>query len=696
MFLAAFSFPVPSSSLFISNLKVLVCLSGAPKMEQQTNQKMEFNSEIETETRQRERRRVGLIYDERMCKHFTPDGDYHPENPNRILAIWDKLQSAGISQRCVVLSAKEAEDKYIAAVHTKKHIDLIKNISSKMFDKRRERIAAKYNSIYFNEGSSEAAYLAAGSVLEVTEKVARGDLDSAFAIVRPPGHHAEEDEPMGFCLHNNVAVAASFLLNKRELGINKILIVDWDVHHGNGTQKMFWKDPRVLFFSVHRHEFGSFYPASDDGSHIMIGEGPGVGYNINVPWENGQCGDVDYLAVWDHVLIPVAKEFCPDIVIISAGFDAAVGDPLGGCCVTPYGYSVLLKKLMEFAQGKIVMALEGGYNLDSLANSVLACVEVLLGDKSIIVPSDAYPFESTWRVIHAVREELSPFWQILKDELPKKLISRKEFPTQISSYDSDVENDNGPNIVSEDLEKAVEDVVQPFSELRVVDSNDEANTDSAPWRSELANTDVWYAAFGSNMWKSRFLCYIEGGQVEGMRKPCSGSLDKTPPKEILWKTVPHRLFFGRDQTKTWGPGGVAFLRPESNIQDKAYMCLYRITLEQFNDILLQENISSLDMSSPVFNLTDLDSTLKKQYFSVEALKRGWYHNVVYMGNENGIPILTMTCTLSDIESFKLGKFPLCAPGKEYANTLIRGLVEGKQISEEEARTYILEASTKPL
>ncbi|THG23391.1 hypothetical protein TEA_027960 [Camellia sinensis var. sinensis] len=961
---------------------------------------MELNSGSET----RRRRRVGLIYDDRMCKHFTPDGDYHPENPNRILSIWKKLQSSGIPQRCVVLSAKEAEDKYIAAVHTKNHIDLIKTISSKKLDSRRHRIAAKFNSIYFNEGSSEAAHLAAGSVLEVTEKVAKGELDSAFAIVRPPGHHAEEDEPMGFCLYNNVAVATSFLLNERqELGINKILIVDWDVHHGNGTQKMFWKDPRVLFFSVHRHEFGSFYPASDDGSHIMVGEGPGAGYNINVPWENGRCGDADYLAVWDHVLIPIAKEFRPDIIIISAGFDAAIGDPLGGCCVTPCGYAILLKKLMEFAQGKIVMALEGGYNLDSLANSVLACVEVLLEDKPIIGLSEAYPFESTWRVIQSVREQLCTFWSILKGEIPKKLTSRKtsliqtkapkspkpkEFVkpclakqstnlakhpsrhfmkarkgknivsdssaslsfskepyekvsvgknnplgeakpsiestkppskhfkmkarkgkhivldssssslslssstsssskesfegvstgevsppfvnknkplgetkpnltkspfrrfkmkarkgknivpdssassskesegistsknkplgeakpstdsskahskrfqikarkgknivldsfsssssskesfeehkslgetkpstdstkppfrrfkmkarkgknivlesstssssskrslegvstckvslsfvnnvrmaivllpsllakvTVISSPDFDVENDNSPRTISQDLEKAVQDVIQPLSEMRVgAHSNDEVNTGCSSWRSEFSKIDVWYASYGSNMWKSRFLCYIEGGQVEGMKNPCSGSLDKRPPKEIIWKTVPHRLFFGRDHTKTWGPGGVAFLDPESNSQDKAYMCIYRITLEQFNDVLLQENVPGYDMSSPLFDLTDLDSVMKNQYFPVEALEGGWYYNVVHMGNENGIPILTMTCTISAVEKFKSGKFPLSAPAKGYVNILVRGLEEGKQLSEEEAMAYILEASTKPL
>ncbi|KAB2089759.1 hypothetical protein ES319_A03G082400v1 [Gossypium barbadense] len=640
-------------------------------------------------------RRVGLIYDQRMCKHRTPYGDDHPEKPDRITVIWNKLELAGIPQRCVILNAKDAKDEYICAVHSKNHVDLIRNISSKEYSKR-NRIASKLNSIYLNEGSSESAYLAAGSVIEVAEKVAKGELNSAFAIVRPPGHHAEYDEAMGFCLFNNIAIAASFLLDQRpELGINKILIVDWDVHHGNGTQKAFWSDPRVLFFSVHRHEFGSFYPANFDGFYTMVGEGPGAGYNINVPWENGRCGDADYLAVWDHVLVPVAKEFNPDIILVSAGFDAAVGDPLGGCRLTPHGYSVLLKKLMDFAQGRIVLALEGGYNLDSLANSALACMEVLLEDKPISELSEAYPFESTWRVIQAVRQVLSAYWPTLADKLPTKLTDQKAPPhILLSSSESDDEDDEASKIISKDLVQAIEDVVEPISKLKIEYNHDEVN--SALWRSKLSKTDIWYASFGSNMWKSRFLCYIEGGQVIGMKKLCSGSVDRNPPKETRWKAFPHRLFFGRDFTQTWGPGGVAFLDPRSNSEDKAYVCLYKITLEQFNDVLLQENVPDHDMNSPLFDLNALDSILNEGSIPVEAVKRGWYHNVVYLGKKDDIPILTMTCPLSVIESFKSGEIPLCAPSKDYADTLVRGLVEGKQLSEGDATTYIQVASTKPL
>ncbi|XP_048445588.1 LOW QUALITY PROTEIN: histone deacetylase 5-like [Pyrus x bretschneideri] len=666
---------------------------------------MEVAEDIDCENKsqqQKRTRRVGLLYDERMCKHSTPDGDPHPENPNRIKAIWNKLQLAAIAQRCVVLEAKEAEDKHILSVHTKKHVDLIRNVSSKQFNSRRNRIASKFNSIYLNEGSSEAAYLAAGSAIEVAERVAKGELDSAMAIIRPPGHHAEQNKAMGFCLYNNVAIAASILLNEKpELGINKILIVDWDVHHGNGTQKMFWKDPRVLFFSVHRHEFGSFYPANGDGFYTMIGEGPGAGYNINVPWENGQCGDADYFAVWDHILVPVAKVFNPDLIMVSAGFDAAAGDPVGGCRVTPYGYAVMLKKLMSFANGKIVLALEGGYNLESIASSTLSCVEVLLDDNPIHGSSEAYPFESTWRVIQAVRRKLSAFWPSLADKLPETLTNQTAPPASYivtSSSDSEAEDNEDPNVISKHLEDILQDVIEPFSNLKLDGSiQDHVASNSCTWRSELSKVDIWYASFGSNLCLERFLCYIKGGQMEGMKTPFLGCADKTPPKEIVWKTFPHRLFFGRESTATWGPGGVAFLNPESNILDKAYMCLYRITLEQFNDVLVQENVVSFPSNSPLFDLTGLDSVTREEPHSLQVqLKECWYSNVVYLGKEHDIPILTMTCTKSEMDGYKSGELPLCAPAKNYVNTIARGLVEGKQLTQGAAMAYLQEASVKPL
>ncbi|GJT35877.1 histone deacetylase 5 [Tanacetum coccineum] len=252
------------------------------------------------------RRRVGLVYDERMCKHSTPKGKSHLENPNRISAVWNKLMSAGIPQRCVVFKAKEVADKYIAAVHSDNHINLIKTISYESTAKQRNKLAEKYDSIYFNEGSSESAYLAAGSVVEAAEKVAKGELNSAFAIVRPTR----------------------------------------TPHAGKNVHRL-----ATAYTTIHEH--GLFYPGGENGSHKMVGDGP--------------------------------------------GFDAAVGDPLGGCLVTPYGYSIMLKK-----RGKDCFGIEGDTN-STPYKSVLSCMEVLLEEEIFAESSDIYPFESTWQVIKAVR-----------------------------------------------------------------------------------------------------------------------------------------------------------------------------------------------------------------------------------------------------------------------------------------------------
>ncbi|KAF7843528.1 histone deacetylase 5 [Senna tora] len=210
------------------------------------------------------------------------------------------------------------------------------------------------------------------------------------------------------------------------------------------------------------------------------------------------------------------------------------------------------------------------------------------------------------------------------------------------------------------------------------------------WRSELSQIPIWYASYGSNMCEKRFSCYIEGGKVDGMINPCPGSKDPTLPSEKLWRHFPCRLFFGRESTITWGPGGVAFILPETSSEDTTRMCLYKISLEQFNDVLLQEN-GHKDMDnveSAYFDQTHLDAIRTEEFKSTHVTGR-WYGNVVYLGEEENIPILTLTCAPQYIEDFKSEEpnTPLRAPGDAYKNTLIQGLVE-------EARDYIDKSAGK--
>ncbi|KAK1405274.1 Histone deacetylase [Heracleum sosnowskyi] len=221
---------------------------------------------------------VGLYYDTDMEKHKSTDDD-HQENPERTRAIWNKLKAEGILKRksCVLIKGKQATDEHLSFVHTREHMSFIDNPK-----KRSQRYKnCIMEQVYFNAGSSLAARLAAGGAVEVARQVVDKEINSGFAIVRPPGHHAEPDGCKGFCLYNNIAVAASFLLEERAHCVQRILIVDWDIHHGNGTQRKFYNDNRVLYFSIHR--YGDFYPYTEDGSLDKIGDGNGTGFNINVP-----------------------------------------------------------------------------------------------------------------------------------------------------------------------------------------------------------------------------------------------------------------------------------------------------------------------------------------------------------------------------------------------------------------------------
>eukprot|EP00294_Goniomonas_avonlea_P014009 CAMPEP_0114543584 /NCGR_PEP_ID=MMETSP0114-20121206/2430_1 /TAXON_ID=31324 /ORGANISM="Goniomonas sp, Strain m" /LENGTH=370 /DNA_ID=CAMNT_0001727925 /DNA_START=218 /DNA_END=1332 /DNA_ORIENTATION=+ len=256
-----------------------------------------------------------------------------------------------------------------------------------MSQDERNIFAQQFNSIFFSRGSTRAALLAAGSTAELCHRICDGTLDRGFAVVRPPGHHCEINQPMGFCLFNNVAIACHTAIRA---GLKRILIVDWDVHHGNGTQAMFKDREDVLFISIHR---GRFYPGQDTAESHYVGEGKGAGFTVNVPWPSGGYGDADYELVWSLVVLPLARQFDPELVLVSAGFDAAAGDPLGGCKLSPDGYGRLTRGLLTVANGKMLQVLEGGYNLQVIPLCAEACVANMLQSR---LESDKEDCAAAW------------------------------------------------------------------------------------------------------------------------------------------------------------------------------------------------------------------------------------------------------------------------------------------------------------
>lgn len=266
--------------------------------------------------------------------------------------------------------------------------------------------------------SSGAARLAVGCVVELVFKVATGELKNGFAVVRPPGHHAEESTPMGFCYFNSVAIAAKLL--QQRLNVSKILIVDWDVHHGNGTQQAFYNDPNVLYMSLHRYDDGNFFPGS--GAPDEVGTGPGVGFNVNMAFTGGldpPMGDAEYLAAFRTVVMPIANEFAPDVVLVSSGFDAVEGHPtpLGGYNLSAKCFGYLTKQLMGLAGGRIVLALEGGHDLTAICDASEACVSALLGNELEPLPEKVLHQRPNANAVHSMEKVMgihSEYWRCLQ------------------------------------------------------------------------------------------------------------------------------------------------------------------------------------------------------------------------------------------------------------------------------------------
>uniref|UniRef100_A0A8C1RM59 Histone deacetylase n=1 Tax=Cyprinus carpio TaxID=7962 RepID=A0A8C1RM59_CYPCA len=346
-----------------------------------------------------------LVYDTFMLKHQCICGNtnIHPEHAGRIQSVWSRLQETGLLGRCERIRGRKATLDEIQTVHSEYHTllygtsplnrqkldskKLLGPISQKMYAVLPcGGIGVDSDTVWNEMHSSGAVRMAVGCVIELAFKVAAGELKNGFAVVRPPGHHAEESTAMGFCFFNSVAITAKLLQQK--LGVGKILIIDWDIHHGNGTQQAFYNDPNVLYISLHRYDDGNFFPGS--GAPEEVGAGPGEGFNVNIAWTGGvepPMGDVEYLTAFRTVVMPIANEFSPDVVLVSAGFDAVEGhqSPLGGYNVTAKCFGHLTKQLMKLAGGRVVLALEGGHDLTAICDASESCVAALLGDE---VPLD--------------------------------------------------------------------------------------------------------------------------------------------------------------------------------------------------------------------------------------------------------------------------------------------------------------------
>uniref|UniRef100_A0A3B3UGE5 Histone deacetylase 10 n=1 Tax=Poecilia latipinna TaxID=48699 RepID=A0A3B3UGE5_9TELE len=333
---------------------------------------------------------TALIYDEEMTKYklLWVDPACKIEVPERLSVSYEALVRTGLSDRCVSVPPREALDAEILLVHSEEYLEGVKKTPHMTLEDLKE-FTLQYGDVYFHPNIYHCAKLAAGSALQLVDSVMTGKVRNGMALVRPPGHHSMRSAASGFCVFNNVAIAARYAKQK----------------HGAES---------VLYFSWHRYEHQKFWPNLRESDYDSVGKGSGAGFNVNVPWNEVGMENSDYLSVFCHVLLPVAYEFCPDLVLVCAGFDSAIGDPEGEMCATPDIFAHLTHLLMNLAGGKLCAVLEGGYNLTSLAQSVCQTVQTLLGDPLPQLANLRSPCESALESLQCVRSVQRQYWSILK------------------------------------------------------------------------------------------------------------------------------------------------------------------------------------------------------------------------------------------------------------------------------------------
>lgn len=344
-----------------------------------------------------------VFYDPIYLEHDNGLG--HPERPERLEASLEMLNKTGLSEKVRIISPRNATIDEINLVHPNNYIEKVR------------RMAESGGSWLDGDTpvsaiSFAAASRSAGAGLEGLERIFSGDARNAFGLVRPPGHHATATQGMGFCIFDNNAITSRYAMEK--FGISRIFILDWDAHHGNGLEEIFYDDNRVLYISLHQYPH---YPGT--GAYRDVGSGAGEGYNVNFPFPAFTGEDV-YLAAFDEVILPIAEQYEPELLLISAGYDGHFNDPLCSMLLKATSYSEMAERLeafaLEYCDGRMLASLEGGYNLSGMAASVNNTIAVMAGDDTRVVEQvDSFPREPTERgmeIIAATRRAMSAYWSI--------------------------------------------------------------------------------------------------------------------------------------------------------------------------------------------------------------------------------------------------------------------------------------------
>ncbi|XP_074871516.1 polyamine deacetylase HDAC10 isoform X3 [Carettochelys insculpta] len=368
---------------------------------------------------------TALIYDDEMTSHklLWDDPACNIEVPERLLTTYEQLKLYHLVDRCVRVPVREGTEEEIMLVHSSEYLEVVQSTQA-MTEEELQRVSENYDAVYFHPSTYHCAKLAVGATLQLVDSVMSGKVCNGIALVRPPGHHSQRNAANGFCVFNNVAIAAQYA--KKRYGLQRILIVDWDVHHGQGIQYIFEEDPSVLYFSWHRYEHQQFWPLLRESDYDAVGQGKGKGFNINVPWNKVGMGNSDYLAAFFHVLLPVAFEFVPELILVSSGYDSGIGDPEGHMDATPECFAHLTHFLMQLADGRLCAVLEGGYHLKSLSESVCMTVKALLRDPLPQISGEMAPCLSAVESIQNVRAAHIPYWKCLMyEETPIEDVSTK-------------------------------------------------------------------------------------------------------------------------------------------------------------------------------------------------------------------------------------------------------------------------------